>query len=63
MSYFKIYQLASGILHARIVRYVFDRVVLELKFEMQESFFETLTKDSFTSLDEWVGDTYSIRNY
>jgi hypothetical protein len=54
------YQLTSGILTAKIVRYTEDYVFLELKFEGQESQFKQLTRDSFDGLDRWVEENYSL---
>ena len=54
------YQLTSGILSAKVVRYMKDYVVLELKFEGQESEFKTLTRDSFDGLDKWVEENYNL---
>jgi hypothetical protein len=54
------YQLTSGILSAKIVRYTEDYVFLELKFEGQESDFKQLTSDSFDGLDKWVEENYNL---
>lgn len=54
------YLLTSGILSARVVRYTADYVILELKFEGQESDFKTLKKDSFDGLNKWVEENYNL---
>ena len=56
----KIYQLTSGILLAKIVRYTEDYVILELQFEGQESNYKQLTRDNFDGLDIWVEENYSL---
>ena len=58
----KLYQLTSGILIAKIVRYTEDYVFLELKFEGQESNYKQLTRDNFDGLDKWVEENYSLIN-
>ncbi len=54
------YQLTSGILSAKISRFMQDYVWIELKFEGQESQFKQLTRDSFDSLDKWVEENYNL---
>jgi len=54
------YQLTSGILSAKIVRYTEDYVFIELKFEGQESQLKQLTRDNFDGLDKWVDDNYNL---
>jgi hypothetical protein len=56
----KHYQLTTGKLSAKVVRYTEDYVFLELNFQGMEKQYRQLTKDSFDGLTSWVKYNYDL---
>jgi hypothetical protein len=54
------YQLTSGVLSAKVVRYTQDYVFIELKFQGMETRYKQLTRDSFDGLTSWVKHNYDV---
>lgn len=55
------FELTTGILEAKVARYMQDYVVLAIEFEgLKETQYKTITKDSFDGLEKWIDDNYDL---
>ena len=54
----KIYNLKSGVLLAKIVRYTSSNVIIKFNFEFQGEEFLTLSRENFNGLDSYINENY-----
>lgn len=55
-----IYQLKTGILKAKLVRYAFNYVIIEIQFEGSEAEYLKIPTEEFNGIDSWVNNNYDV---
>jgi len=55
------FELSTGILKAKVVRYMQNYVVIAIEYEgLSETKYETIPNGNFNGLENWIDDTYDL---